>query len=90
MMKTDFQHFPAPHQQWWSYVWSIPATSHSTKKKGCSAPPRLFLLSDRVGVSEGEVAATFIAPERWGGSECVFRLAHFIRGLGIATLEEEP
>ena len=52
----------------------------------------LFLLSNWVGVLEGEVAATFIAPEGWGGggSECVFRLAHFIRGLGIATPEEEP
>jgi hypothetical protein len=50
----------------------------------------LFLLSNWVGVLEGEVAATFTAPEGWGGSECVFRLAHFIRGLGIATPEEEP
>ena len=29
-------------------------------------------------------------PNGIGGSECVFRLAHFIRGLGIATPEEEP
>ena len=50
----------------------------------------LFLLSKRLGVLEGEVAATFIAPEGWGGSECVFHLAHCIRGLGIATPEEEP
>ena len=50
----------------------------------------LFLLSDRVGVSKGEVAATLLAPEGWGASECVFHLAHFIRGLGIATPEEEP
>ena len=41
-------------------------------------------------VSKGEVAATFIAPEGWVGCECVFHLAHFIRGLGIATPEEEP
>ena len=41
-------------------------------------------------MSVGDVAATFIGPKGWGGSECVFRLAHFIRGLGIATPEEEP
>ena len=45
---------------------------------------------DWMGGSIGDVAATFIALEGWGGSECLFRLAHFIRELGIATCEEEP
>ena len=30
------------------------------------------------------------APVGLGGSECILRLAHFIRALGIATPEEEP
>ena len=49
-----------------------------------------FPLSLWVGVRKGEVALTFFGPYGMGGSECVFRLAHFIRGLGIATPEEEP
>ena len=52
------------------------------------SPPPLSLW---VGVRKGEVASTFLAARGTrggGGSECVFRAAHFRRGLGIATHEE--
>ena len=31
-----------------------------------------------------------MGPKRWRASECIFHLAHLIRGLGIPTPEEGP
>ena len=57
------------------------------REKRCSPPPLSLLLEGK----KGDVASTFLATREIGRvSECVFRLAHFIRRPGIATPEEEP
>ena len=51
----------------------------------------LFLLSGLGGGVRRRGRGHLYSPRGMGGgSECVFRLAHFIGGLGIATPEEEP